>query len=94
MSLEIESNNNVDLNKLKNIIETLDKQHHIHILKIIYDCEEKYSENKNGTFINLSNLSKDTLNKIVKQLTYIKQQNKTLDIIENVKKDIKLEHFA
>ena len=94
MSLEIESNNNVDLNKLKNIIETLDKQHHIHILKIIYDNKEKYSENKNGTFINLSNLSQETLNKIVKQLTYIKQQNKTLDIIENVKKDIKLEHFA
>ena len=94
MSLLIESNNDIDLNKLKNIIETLDKQHHIHILKIIYDNKEKYSENKNGTFINLSNLSKDTLNKIVKQLTYIKQQTKTLDIIENVKNDIKLEHFA
>tara|TARA_B100000513_G_C11775034_1_gene142724 strand:+ start:82 stop:366 length:285 start_codon:yes stop_codon:yes gene_type:complete len=94
MSLQIETNSNIDLNKLKNVIETLDKKHHIHILKIIYDSKEKYSENKNGTFINLSNLSQETLSKIVKQLTYIKQQNITLDIIESVKKDIKLEHFA
>ena len=59
--LEIETNKSCDLNKLKNLIETLDKQHHIPILKIIYDSNEKYSENKNGTFINLSQLSKETV---------------------------------
>ena len=94
MSLEIENTKEYDLNKLKNIIETLDKENHIHILKIICDNKENYSENKNGTFVNLSQISQDTLNKIVKQITYIKQQNKALDLMENVKNDIKHEHFT
>lgn len=85
-----------DINKLQNLknkIESMDKCHQIEILKLLIQCSVIYSENNNGIFINLSDLSGDILHKLEKYIEFIgEQDNKLLDI-EKEKDNIKNEFF-
>ena len=63
----------IDMNNVKNILTNANKraivnkinhfkkEEHLEILKIIIKNNDKYSENDNGVFINLSKLKKQTL---------------------------------
>ena len=42
---------------LKNQIESLDKIHHVKIFKILKDNKIKFSENRNGIFINMTSFN-------------------------------------
>ena len=54
-----------DLGFLKNHIEgKFNKIQYLEIIKIVKSQDDKFSENANGVFINLSNLKKETLEKI------------------------------
>lgn len=48
------------------------------IFKIIKNNSEKYSNNKNGIFINLSKLNISTINQIIDKLNYYNNNKKTL----------------
>ena len=54
----------------------------------------QYSENKNGIFINMNNLSKDCIAKIYEYLEYIKKQEKTFSDVEKIKKEFKKDFFS
>lgn len=84
-----------DINKtqLRNQIESLDKIHHIKILKIIKENEIKFSENRNGVFINMNALNDKTILEIVKMLDYIKEQEKNLTDIEKIKEELNKDYF-
>jgi hypothetical protein len=76
---------------IKNYIEKLNKQHQLEILKILKkDLNIKINENKNGIFINLSLLSNELLNEILIYINYIKDQEKTLNVLETEKETYKL----
>ena len=79
--------------ELKNKIEKLDEIHHRKILEIFVNNNIHVSENRNGCFINISNL--DT--KIIKQLTdymvYIEAQEEDLNDIEQKKKELSNDYF-
>lgn len=82
------------LHNIKNIIESMNKNYHIEILKLL--MEEKsiiMSENNNGTFINLSNLDIEIINKLENFIEYVKKQQNQLSLVENKKIDIKEEFF-
>ena len=79
--------------KLKNKIEKLDKIHQTKILKIIINNNIKYSENRNGIFLNMSNLNEKTIKEIEHMLKYIQEQEKTLNDIEIVKKELNKDYF-
>ena len=66
----------INKTQLRNQIESLDKIHHIKILKIIKENKIKFSENRNGIFINMNALNDKTILEIVKMLDYIKEQEK------------------
>ena len=72
-----------ELENIKNKIESMHKQHHIEILKILKKCNSiKLNENKSGIFVNLSFLPIHTLNEIQKYIDYINVQETSISHLE------------
>lgn len=78
---------------LKEQIENLDAFHHNKILKILVKNDIKYSENRNGVFVNMNSFNENTIKDIEKTLSYIKNQEKNLQDIENIKEEINKDYF-
>tara|TARA_B100000780_G_C20934245_1_gene372472 strand:- start:59 stop:364 length:306 start_codon:yes stop_codon:yes gene_type:complete len=83
----------IEKNKLKSKIEKLDKIHQTKILEILIHNNIKYSENRNGIFLNMENLNKKTVREIEKNLEYFQKQEKTLTDIETIKNELNNEYF-
>ena len=81
------------LNSLKNIVDNLDKIHHLKIFKVIKNNNVKFSENRNGIFTNMNTFNEKTIKDIELALQYIKQQEKQLKDIETIKDDLKQDFF-
>ena len=73
------------LKLLQNDIDKLDKIHHLKILKILKDNDIKYSENRNGIFVNMNVFDDKTIRDIENTLKYIKEQEKQLKDVESSK---------
>jgi hypothetical protein len=84
----------VELENLKSKIETLSKEHHITILKILKKSMDNLNENKNGVFINLTEVSSNILDELKNYCKYIDTQEVKLDIIENSQKEIESSYFT
>ena len=81
------------LTQFKKTIEGLNKTRQIEILKIFKNNSVSISENKNGSFINLTYLSEKCLTEIREYLEYINDQEETLEELENIKAEFIKEHF-
>lgn len=80
----------VTLELLKNKIETMDKQHHIEVLRIMKKYPAiKLNENKSGVFVNLSFLPAETIEEIEAYLNYIDMQQVNLNEGEIEKEKVK-----
>ena len=77
------------LQEMKTIIESLDDTKHVEIFRILKKHKVNFSENKNGVFINLSEVSKRILDELVSYINYVKKQENFLNIHENQKKKFK-----
>lgn len=78
---------------LKEQIENLDAFHHNKILKVLVKNNIKYSENRNGIFVNMNSFDKNTIKEIEDSLLYIKNQEKSLQDIETIKEEINKDYF-
>ena len=78
----------IELITLKNKIEHLNKKQQIEILKIVTKMDIPFSENNNGTFFNLSNLNEDQLSQINSYISYVSDQEETLQELESVKNEL------
>tara|TARA_X000000368_G_C23044100_1_gene718352 strand:- start:205 stop:522 length:318 start_codon:yes stop_codon:yes gene_type:complete len=85
--------NSQSLNNLKYQIENLEKIHHPKILQIIKNNEIKFSENRNGIFINMNSFNEKTINEINKMVLYIKEQEQNLKDTEILKKTLNKDYF-
>ena len=78
--------------KLIEITKNLTKVEYLEIFNIIKNDNCQYSENKNGVFINLLNVSEKTIDKIFDFINFFKHKNEDLvkheEIINNTKKNI------
>jgi hypothetical protein len=75
---------------LTNEIEQLPSHYHIGILQIIMkDEEECINENKNGIYVNMSELKRKTIATIKKYLDYIYFQEQNLHKIEAEHENVK-----
>ena len=81
---------NYDLEQLKNDIERLSKSKHIELLRILKENNISYSENKNGVFFNLSDLSPNVIQKIYDCTNYLKKQEELLYSLEKKKEECEL----
>ena len=88
-------NTNTDLEKLKAKIETMNKQHHIEVLKILKKHPNvKLNENKSGVFVNLSFLSKEVIDEIMTYTNYICDQESSIRNLEEQQDNYKNAFFV
>ena len=84
----------LDLETIKQKVESLAKIHHIEILRILKNSPGiKINENKSGVFVNLSFLPKDAIVNITQYIKYIQEQERALQMIESQKNAFKNEFF-
>lgn len=76
----VKSGDNLILKKKKliDISKNLSKLEYLEIFNIIQNDKCVYSENKNGIFINLSNVSENTIDKIFNFVDFIKHKKEDL----------------
>ena len=55
------------------------KKHYMHLYRLIKENNVTHSQNTNGIFINLNNISDDILEKIVQYLNYLDTRNSEID---------------
>lgn len=79
------------LQNLKTTIETLNHTYHKQLFNVFNKNNILFSENRNGIFINISNLSEDVINQVEKHIEYITKQEQQLKDMEN--KKIKYENL-
>jgi hypothetical protein len=89
------SNNDTLITKKKKLIDiskNLTKIEYLEIFNIIQNDGCSYSENKNGIFINLMNVSEDTIDKIFNFIDFIKHKKEDLikheEYVNNFKKNM------
>lgn len=84
-----------DLEKMKLKIENMTKQNQIEILKILKNHHNiKLNENKSGVFINLSFLSKNVIDEMMKYINYIDAQENSIRHLENQCEEYKNTFFT
>jgi len=82
------------LKRIKSKIENMDKSNQISALYMLTKNKKiKYSENNNGTFINLTDIEDDMLLKIEEFIEYIELQKYEIDDIEKKKDYIENIYF-
>lgn len=81
------------LHNIKEVIEQMDKCHQIEILKILVNNSSVISENNNGTFVNLTDLENDIIDKLENYIKFVNKQDDQLLNIEKEKAIIKSEFF-
>ena len=82
-----------DLKQVKDRIEALNQHHQIQILKIITQNNVVHTENKNGAFINLTNVDDDVIYKITEYLSYVDEQEIQLNEVEKQKTELTKQFF-
>lgn len=82
-----------DLKQIKERVESLNQHHQIQILKIMTQHNVDLTENKNGSFINLTNVDDTIISKISDYLSYVEQQEMQLKEIENQKTELTKQFF-
>ena len=83
----------MDLKQVKDRIEALNQHHQIQILKIITQNNVVHTENKNGAFINLTNVDDDVIYKITEYLSYVDEQEIQLNEVEKQKTELTKQFF-
>jgi glycine cleavage system regulatory protein len=78
-----------ELEKINEAVETLNKEQHIEILKILKQSSKaKLTENSNGIFVDLNEVSPVILNEISDFLQFIKTNNENFQKVEQEKNAI------
>ena len=94
---ETETFTNDESKNLKKLINQLHENEHIEIFKIIKSDTDKYTENRNGIFINMSKLNTNTLKKIMDFVNFCNENKKSFqynkDKMETIKNESKLNNI-
>jgi hypothetical protein len=93
MFINIVSMPMTDLKQIKDRVEALNQHHQIQILKIMTQHNVDLTENKNGSFINLTNVDDVVISKITDYLSYVDQQEMQLKEIEIQKTELTKQFF-
>jgi hypothetical protein len=85
----------MDLDNMKTVIESWNKNHQVEILKIIKNTSNTViNENKSGIYINMTFLPENTIDEIRKYILYVQDQEITLKPFETAKADYKNTFFT
>ena len=80
---------NTDMVKtLRDTIQTFSKEKQLDVFKLCRAKDIFYTENKNGVFINLTELTTDQLYELQKHVNYINIQEKQINEVEKQKSEM------
>jgi len=82
----------MNLSTMKDKIESLSKNYHIEIARILKAHNVVFNENQNGIFVNLSAIDSSVIGQVMQYLEYIDLQESQLNVDEASKGGLK-EHF-
>ena len=83
-----------ELSSLKENIENLSFFHQVEVLRILNEHNSSMlNENKNGVFINLTNVDTPTIQKMKDYLKYVLKQETHITSIEDEKKKLSKQFF-
>lgn len=83
------------LEEIKRKIESMTKINQIEILRILKNAPDaKLNENKSGVYVNLTLLSKESIDELLTYVKYITDQEQTLNSVENQKIEFKNAFFS
>ena len=74
---------------IKEKIENMNISYQIEILKLLVQEKAIISENNNGTFLNLTEVNNEIINKLDEYINFVYKQQNQLDSIEIKKDNIK-----
>ena len=78
------------MEKMTRIIESFSKEEHIQILKIIMEKDAgSVSENSNGTFVQMDEVTKETIELIQKYIDYVLLKECDIKMVEETKERLK-----
>lgn len=84
----------MNLEELKTRIENMTIYHQIEILRIFVEAQEKsVNENKNGCFINLTEVSNNSIDLVTKYVEYVDRQTLELNNGETTKNKLEKTFF-
>lgn len=75
---------------LKNKIDNLSNDNHVEILKIIQKHNTNFTENNNGIFVNMMDMTPVVLSEINYFISYLNTQNNEIEKFETKKSEIEL----
>ena len=81
------------LTNMKNFIEKMDNTNQVEVLRLLNNHSVVLNENKNGIYINLSELDEDIIDQIYKFVNYIHNQENKLSEEETEKQSYKNIYF-
>lgn len=85
----------MSLSQLKERIEAMSKYNQIEVLRILKKYEKvMLNENKNGTFINLTEQSPEVIKSLENYVNYVTEQQKQLSSVEDEKERIEQTFFS
>tara|TARA_Y100001935_G_scaffold202145_1_gene170599 strand:+ start:491 stop:781 length:291 start_codon:yes stop_codon:yes gene_type:complete len=83
-----------NLQELKDRIEKMESYHQIEILRILVNTHGlSINENKNGTFINLTEVGDETIAELLNYVAYVDEQTQQLELVESEKSHIQETFF-
>tara|TARA_B100000902_G_scaffold370900_1_gene396411 strand:- start:901 stop:1191 length:291 start_codon:yes stop_codon:yes gene_type:complete len=83
-----------NLQELKDRIEKMTKYHQIEILRVLANTSGlSINENKNGTFVNLTEAGGDTIDELLTYVAYVDEQTQQLEKVETAKTQIQETFF-
>lgn len=84
----------LDINALKQRIESMSKYHQIEVLRLLSKLPSvKINENNNGTFVNLTEQTPEVINQLIKYANYVDEQQQQINKIENEKEQLEQTFF-
>ncbi len=87
--------NNYDLESIRDAIEQFNKFNQIEVLKIFKNSHDVVlNENKNGVYINLSEVDKQVIQQLIAFIKYVNLQEASLDATEKQKEEFKSAFFS
>ena len=93
INMSVPKYNTEFLKELKQRIIKLSVNEYKEIFKMLKSDNCKYSENKNGIFINMNNLKPNIIEKINDYINYTKCQETNLQDVETMKKNLQNKFF-
>lgn len=84
----------VQIEVLKTQIEKMNKFNHVEILRILKNNKIPINENKNGVFINLTEVDGNVIEKLQQYVEYVIKQQRQLSNIEKQKDDYETKFFG